>query len=127
MGVPLETSFERLNKKMGSEDLNLMSTAILVARETGGNLTDIFTHLSENIRIRKRINDQIKTLTTQARWQGMIMSLLPIVFAFFVINTNKNFFDVMLESEVGRILLVWCVVSEIIGAVMLNRLSRVEV
>lgn len=127
MGVPLETSFERLNKKMDSEDLNLMSTAILVARETGGNLTDIFTHLSENIRIRKRINDQIKTLTTQARWQGIIMSVLPIIFAFFVINTNKQFFDVMLESEVGRILLVWCVISEVIGAAMLNRLSRVEV
>ena len=127
MGVPLEESFERLNKKMDSEDLNFMTTAIMVARETGGNLTDIFAHLSENIRIRKKINDQIKTLTTQARWQGMIMSFLPIVFGVFILQTNRNFLDTMLESDIGRVLLVWCVISEIIGTVLLNRMSKIEI
>ncbi|MFC1675072.1 type II secretion system F family protein [Candidatus Omnitrophota bacterium] len=127
MGVSLEASFERLNKKIGSEDLNMMTTAIMVARETGGNLTDIFAHLSENIRIKKKINDQIKTLTTQARWQGMIMACLPIVFAFFITNINPEFFDIMLEVEIGRALLIGCVVLYAIGAFLLNRLSRVEV
>ncbi|MFC1805259.1 type II secretion system F family protein [Candidatus Omnitrophota bacterium] len=127
MGVPLETSFENLNQKMASDDLNMMTTAIMVARETGGNLTDIFNHLSENIRIKKRINDQIKTLTTQARWQGMIMSGLPVVFAVFITNINPTFFETMLETDLGRGLLVWCVVSEVIGAVLLNRLSKIEV
>ena len=127
MGVPLEVSFERLNKKMDSEDLNFMTTAIMVARETGGNLTDVFTHLSENIRIRKKINDQIMTLTTQARWQGMIMSVLPVIFGAFILKTNPQFLDTMLDSDIGRILLIWCVISEVIGAVMLNRMSKIEV
>lgn len=127
MGVPLEDSFERLNKKMYSDELNMMITAILVARETGGNLTTIFSHLSDSIRQRNKIMSQVQTLTTQARWQGVIMSILPIAFAMIVFKMNPHFFDIMLKSELGRMLLLWCVVSEVIGAVILNGMSKVDV
>lgn len=127
MGILLEDSFERLNKKMKLEDLNLLTTAILVARETGGSLTDIFIHLSDSIRNKNKIADQVKTLTTQARWQAVIMSFLPLVFAAFVFNINRNAFNIMWESDKGRLMLIWCVVSEIIGVFILRRLSRVEV
>jgi tight adherence protein B len=126
-GNPLEDAFEELNRTMQLEDLNLMTTAILVARETGGNLTNVFSKLASTIRQKKRIREQVKTLTTQARWQGVIMSCLPVIFAVMVFNMNRNFFNIMWESELGRILLVWCIVSEMAGAVMLNRFSRIEV
>jgi len=127
MGKHLEDSFEELNKRMGIEELNLITTAILVARETGGNLAGVFARLSNTIRQKKKISEQVTTLTTQARWQGVIMSGLPIIFAIFVFRMNPDFFNVMLESDLGRILLGWCVISEAIGAFMLMRLSKVEV
>ena len=127
MGVVLKESFENLNKKMGSEELNLITTAILVASETGGNLTEIFDHLSENIRQKNRIVDQLKTLTTQARLQGVILSALPIVFAMLIFKINPTFFNQMVQSDIGRLLLVWCVISEVIGATILNKLGRIEV
>lgn len=127
MGKSLEESFERLNKRMNLEDLNLITTAILVARETGGNLTEVFSHLADSIRQKNKIAQQVKTLTTQARWQGVIMSALPVVFAIVVFRMNPNFFNIMLESKIGKLLLLWCVISEIIGAFMLNRLSRIRV
>ncbi len=127
MGVPLPESFEHLNKKMQSEDLNLITTAILIAFETGGNLTDIFSHLNENIRKKNKVIDQLKTLTTQATLQAKILSALPILFAILIFNMNPNFFDEMLISNVGRLLLIWCVVSELIGAFALNRLSKIEI
>ena len=127
MGKKLEESFEALNKKMDFDDLNLMTTAILVARETGGNLTDVFSNLANTIRQKRRIADQVTTLTTQARWQGIIMSALPVVFAFFIFNLNPDYLTTMLNSNIGRMLLLWCVVSELIGAFLLNRLSRIDV
>jgi tight adherence protein B len=127
MGISFEESFERLNKKMDrEEDLNQMTTAILVARETGGNLTDVFGHLSDNIRQKNRVSEQVKTLTTQARLQGIIMSILPIAFAFFVFKVNPTFFDIMIKSDIGRGLLLWCLISEILGAAMLLKFSKVE-
>ncbi|MBL7081303.1 MAG: type II secretion system F family protein [Candidatus Omnitrophica bacterium] len=127
IGKALEESFEDLNQKMNSDDLNLMTTAILVARETGGNLTDVFSNLATTIRQKRRIVEQVKTLTTQARLQGIIMTALPILFAIFVYSQNPHFFDIMLNSDLGRMLLIWCVISEAIGAFMLNRLSRIEI
>lgn len=127
MGVSFEESFERLNKKMDSEDLNLMTTAILIARETGGNLTEVFNNLAENIRLKNKVMDQVKTLTTQARWQGVIMSLLPVVFGIVVYKINPTFFDIMWKSDIGRLLLLWCVVSEALGSFMLLKMSKVDV
>jgi tight adherence protein B len=79
------------------------------------------------MRLRNKINQQVQTLTIQARWQGLIMSMLPILFGVFIFKINPGFFDVMTQSDVGRMLLIWCVISEVIGAVLINRLSRVEV
>ena len=127
MGITMEESFERMNKKMDSADLNFMSTAILVAHETGGDLPKILTNLADTIRERRIVLDEVKTLTTQARWQGVIMSILPIVFTIFVYNMNPHHFDIMLNNNLGRIALALCVVLEIVGAVALNRLSRIDV
>lgn len=127
MGIPFQESFERLNKKMESDDLSLITTAVLIAFETGGNLTDIFTHLSENIRQKNRVMDQLKTLTVQATLQAKILSGLPVLFAILIFKLNPNFFDQMLASGTGRLLLVWCVISEVLGAMALNRLSHIEV
>jgi tight adherence protein B len=127
MGVPLPESFERLNKKMESDDLNLITTAILIAFETGGNLTDIFTHLNENIRQKNRVMEQLKTLTTQATLQAKILTGLPVMFAILIFKMNPTFFSQMISTNVGRFLLVWCVISEIIGGFILNRLSHLEV
>ena len=127
MGVPLNESFERLNKKMESDDLNLITTAILIAFETGGNLTEIFSHLHENIRKKNRVSGQLKTLTTQATLQGKILTALPVMFAILIFKMNPGFFDQMLSSAMGRFLLIWCVISEVLGALMLKRLSHIEV
>lgn len=127
MGKSMEESFERLNKKMDIEDLNMMTTAILVARETGGNLAQVFSHLADTIRQKHRIVNQVKTLTTQARWQSVILSFLPIIFAIFIYRINPDYFTVMINDNIGRLLLIWCVISWILGAYLLNRLGKIDV
>lgn len=127
MGIKIEDSFEQLNKRMPSEDLNLITTAILIARDTGGNLTVIFENLANTIRAKSKIADQIKTLTTQGRWQGIIMSFLPIGFAAFIFKANPEYIEIMLSSQVGRALLIYAVISQIIGIFLINKLTKVEV
>jgi tight adherence protein B len=127
MGNALETSFDRLNQKMDLEDLNMMTTAFLVARETGGNLAEVFTHLSDTVRQKHKINDQIKTLTTQARWQGWILSFLPFVFASIILKFNPDYFQVLIDDKMGRLLLVWCVISWLIGSTIMTRISKIDI
>jgi tight adherence protein B len=127
MGIALEESFENLNKRMPSDELNLLTTAILVARETGGDITLLFARLIGTIRAKIKINDSVKTLSLQGRIQGIVMSMLPIVFAIMVVSFQPNYFDIMLSSPTGRGLLIYAVFSEAMGIFMIRMFSKVNI
>lgn len=127
MGITLEESFENLNRRMPSEELNLLTTAILVARETGGDITQLFDRLVGTIRVKIRLNDSVKTLSLQGKIQGMVMSFLPIAFAMLVISFQPNYFDIMMSSATGRALLVYAVISEVLGMFMIRMFSKVNI
>ncbi len=124
MGVSLEESFAHLYERMPSTALHQMITAILLARETGGNLPLIFTRIVNAIREDKKIKQNVDNLTLQGKIQGIVMSLLPIGFAAIVMTTNKNFFQQMLNTDIGRNLLTYAAISECIGAFLIWHISR---
>ena len=123
MGVSLEEALNHLYSRMPLSAVQQMITAILLARETGGNLPVIFTRIVTNIRETKKIQQNLASLTIQGKLQGVVMSLLPIGFAFVVYSTNKQIFDHMLHSDVGRAMLMYAVVSEAIGAFLIWKIS----
>lgn len=127
MGIALEESFENLNKRMPSEELNLLTTAILVARETGGDITLLFGRLIATIRAKIKLGDSVKTLSMQGKIQGIVMSGLPIGFAILVVSFNPNYFDIMLSSPLGRGLMVYAVISELVGMYMIRMFSKVNI
>ena len=127
MGISLEESFDSLNRRMPSEELNLLTTAILVARETGGDITQLFSRLIGTIRAKVKLNDSVKTLSMQGKIQGVVMSFLPIGFALLVISFNPNYFDIMFSSPLGRGLMVYAVISEAVGMYLIRIFSRVNV
>jgi tight adherence protein B len=78
VGMSFDDALSSLEKRIGSDDLTLVTTAIDIARRTGGNLTEIFDSISETIRARMRIERKVRTLTAQGRLQGLIVSLMPL-------------------------------------------------
>jgi len=127
LGQTLEEALQGLNQRMASEELNLIVTAILVARETGGDITHIISQLIETIRERKKLYEKVKTLTMLGKLQGYLMSLLPVGFALFVRTVTPNYFEILLEDATGQGLLVLAAALWVVGIVLLFRLSRVEV
>lgn len=127
MGVSLDESLERLNKRIKSEELNLVITAVDIARETGGNLTEPFEQLMFAMRERDKLIGKVKTLTLQAKLQGVIMSMMPIIFGVVVYYMNPGFLTIMLNNPVGQLLLAIAGALEIIGAFLLWKFSQVEV
>ncbi|MFH0876844.1 MAG: type II secretion system F family protein [Candidatus Omnitrophota bacterium] len=127
MGIALEESFENLNRRMPSEELNLLTTAILVARETGGDITQLFDKLVGTIRAKVKLNDNVKTLSMQGKIQGFVMSFLPIAFAILVISFQPDYFDIMLSHPTGRLMIVYAVVSELVGMYMIRMFSKVNI
>ncbi|MDD4953389.1 MAG: type II secretion system F family protein [Candidatus Omnitrophica bacterium] len=126
MGVPLEESLVHLNERIGSEELGLVINSILVARETGGDLTKVLSRLTTTIRDNRKLTDSIKTLTMQGKMQGIIMSFLPFGFIWWVVTFNREHFDIMLNTEKGRMLLFVAVVLQIIGMFLIKKFSTIK-
>jgi tight adherence protein B len=123
MGVSLEEALNHLYNRMQSPALQQMITSILLARETGGNLPVIFNRIVNNIRESRKIQQNLDTLTVQGKIEGVVMSILPVAFAFLLYSSNRKIFDNMLTSELGRTLLIYAVISETIGAFMIWKIS----
>lgn len=127
MGVPIEDCLAKLKGRIGSEDLDMIVTAVLVAKETGGNLITIFSNLVVSIRERNRILGRVKALCVQGKLQGRIMMALPIIFAYGVYKFDPNFFTTLLNDPLGKMLLGYAVVSELLGIFFIQRLSKIEI
>lgn len=126
MGIPLEKSLHNLKERMKMEELTLVVNSILVAREAGGDLTKVFTRLSVTIRDNRKLKDSIKTLTLQGRLQGIIMSILPFGFIAWVLVFNRQHFDIMLNTQTGRILLFVAAGLQIVGMFLIHKFSIIK-
>lgn len=124
MGVNLEEALGHLRRRVPSDDLMLFITAVLVSRETGGDVTSVFRRLVETLRERKKIKERIMTLTFMARLQGIIMGMLPFVFGLLVYNMDHAYFNFFLSDPTGRIMLIAIVVLQCIGGLLFLRFSR---
>ena len=124
MGVALEESLNRLYQRMPSPGLQQMITAILLARETGGNLPLIFSRIITSMRERKKIEQNLQTLTIQGRIQAAVMTGLPVFFVFGVSASNPHFFDSMLNTPDGQRLMVICLVLWVLGALSIMKISK---
>jgi len=127
MGVPLEESLKHFDQRVNSEEFRLIVNSILIARETGGDLTKVLSRLSTTVRDSHKLKDSIRTLTLQGRIQGVIMSFLPIVFTWWVLTFNKSHFDIMLHSERGRMLLLVAVFLQIVGMILIKKFSTIKI
>ena len=127
MGVSFEESLEHLKERMPAEELTLIVSSILVARETGGDLTKVFSRLTVTIRDNNKLKENIKTLTLQGRLQAAIMSILPFCFVGWVLTVNKHHFDIMLQSDTGRFLLILAVVLQVVGMFLIRKFSIIKV
>jgi tight adherence protein B len=101
IGIPLNQAMANMLRRIKSDDLDLVVTAINVQREVGGNLAEILDVISFTIRERVRIKGEIRTLTAQGRYSGYVISLLPIGLALVLFCVNKPYVSRLFTSG-------WC-------------------
>ena len=91
LGVPMETALDNLLRRIPSDDLDFVVTAINVQREVGGNLSEILDSISFTIRERVRIKGEIRVLTAQVRASGTLLSLVPLVLTLILWFLNRDY------------------------------------
>lgn len=127
MGASLEGALEQMNKRVGSADFDLVVTAVLIQREVGGNLAQILDTISDTINERIRMKREINALTAQGRFSAWVLIALPIFMAVFCWTFNHDQMMLFVTEEMGRYAVVFAVIMEILGYIVIQRIIDIEI
>lgn len=127
LGMTAEEALKNMGRRLESDDIDLMITAILIQRQSGGNLAEILENIAETLRERVRIKGEIKTLTAQGRISGWIVGLLPLVLFAIMLVISPGYMEVFFESRTGLFLLVGGVVSQLFGVMVIKKIVDIDI
>ena len=127
LGVAMEDALGHLHERMPGEDLDILITSIMISREVGGNLAEIFDTIADTIRDRHRLQGKISSLTAQGKLQGAIIGLLPVMIALFLHASNPELLRPMYTDWVGIAMLGAIVVMEAIGVLMIWKIVSIKI
>ena len=127
IGMSFEDALESLSQRVGSDDLTLVTTAILISRKTGGNVTEIFDKISETIRGRQRIERKVKSLTAQGRMQGIVVSAMPAFLGLVMTLIKPKMMIPFLTSATGVLAVLAMCALITVGWLMIRKIVKIDI
>lgn len=127
LGLDMRDSLHHLVQRNPAHfDLRLFASAVLLQRETGGNLIEILEHLSNTIRERLIFENKVEALTAEVRMSAAILTALPFVVGGIILALRPGYMTPLFETAPGRSMLLFAAVLMTAGVLAIRRLSRVE-
>ncbi|PLX81857.1 MAG: pilus assembly protein TadB [Desulfuromonas sp.] len=127
MGLSLQEALANLTGRMKSRDLRFFAIAILIQRESGGNIAEIFDNLSRIIRERIQFRRQVKALTAEGKLSGIILVLLPIVMFLYIYLINYDYISLLWRDPLGLYMIGLAVILQIVGVIFIRRIVKIEI
>jgi tight adherence protein B len=127
LGLSMEEALSNMVRRIKSDDLDLMVTAIGVQQQVGGNLAEVLDTIAFTIRERVRIKGEIRTLTAQGRYSGYLVAFLPIAIAVTLNFINPEFMQPLFTQLIGQILLVVGGIMMLIGFFAIKKITDIKV
>lgn len=127
LGISEEDALKNLHNRVESEDFTLIMNAILIQKDIGGNLSEILDNISETIRERQKIKNELKTLIAQGKMSGAILSLLPVFLGLTIFLLNREYIMLLFTTATGLVMLGFAFVSELIGLFMIRKIINIDI
>ncbi|HKN83165.1 MAG TPA: type II secretion system F family protein [Pyrinomonadaceae bacterium] len=127
LGLSLKLALENLVQRVPLLDLRMCVTAVLIQRETGGNLSELLEKVAHTIRERFRIMEDLKTMTLSSRWSAWLLCGLPIFLAVYVTLMNPGYMDVMWKDPRGHWLLAIAAIMQVLGVLMVQKIMKIRI
>jgi tight adherence protein B len=126
-GLPLKDALNNLAVRMPLLDVRFFATAVLIQRETGGNLSEILDNLAYVVRERFKILRQVRVYTAHGRMTGYVLLGLPAALAVALMFINPEHMNLLFTERMGRLMLMGTVVMQTIGYVWIRKIVTIEV
>jgi tight adherence protein B len=127
LGIDVRSALLSLQSRVDSMDLKMFVTAVLVQRESGGNLGEVLANISDIMRERFALEGELETLTAESRLSARILAALPVLVFLGMFALNPSFMRPMLQQPAGQAMLILALVSVGLGYLVMVRISDIDV
>lgn len=127
LGMNTEDALRQMNERIASDDVDMVITAILIQRQSGGNLAEVLESVVETIRDRERIQGEIRTLTSSQRFTGWVLSVWPLCLALMFFAINPGIMSLMWETGAGRVLMGIWIALNVMGVFTIRRILDIDI
>ena len=127
IGSSIDKAFIDLSERCDSYDLDLVVTAVLVQRASGGNLAEILSNVAETMRERVRIRNEIVTLTAQQKLTGIVIGLMPVGVGLLFLVVSPEYISPLFTETIGKVMLGAAIVLESVGIMIIQRILDIDV
>lgn len=127
LGKPLDEALNGLTKRIPNLDLKFFATAIILQRQTGGDLAEILDKIGHLVRERFKIWGQVQALTGEGRLSGVVLLALPPALFAVVYRMNPDYLMLLFTDPLGKKMLVAGIVSQLFGALMIRKIVNIRV
>lgn len=127
LGIPLDEALLSMTERVPNLDLKFFSTAIILQRQTGGDLAEILDKIGYLVRERFKIFGQIQALTGEGRLSGIVLLALPPVLFLAVYRLNPDYMMMLFTDPMGQQMLAGAAVLQVLGALMIRKIINIKV
>ena len=127
IGVPVEKAFQNFADRMNNEDIDMFVTAVVVLRETGGNLAETFDTIVHTIRERIKLENKIVAMTTQGVMQGTIVTMMPFALMLLLSLIDPSHMKPLFTTVPGYVMLALMLVLQAIGGLMIKKIVTIKI
>jgi tight adherence protein B len=127
LGISVEEAFQNLSKRIGSEDVNMFVTSVVILKETGGNLAETFETIVGVIRERIKVEKKISAMMRQNLAQGAIVASMPFALMAMFYFSDEGFLLPMFTEPLGWVLLAVAFVFWVLGVIMIYKVVQIKV
>ena len=127
LGIPLENALEGMTDRVPNLDLRFFATAVILQRQTGGDLAEILDKIGSLIRERFKIWGQVQALTGEGRMSGVVLLALPPLLFLAVYRLNRDYVMMLFTDEMGKKMLLGAVVMQLLGALVIRKIVNIKV
>jgi tight adherence protein B len=126
-GMPVRDALINLTERVPSVDVKFFVTAVMLQRETGGNLAEILDNLSYVIRERFKIQRQVRVYTAQGRLTMALLMGMPPIIVVVMMSLNPAFIQPLFSDPIGHTLVVGGITLQTVGYFVIRKIIRIQV
>ena len=127
LGIKIEEALKDMASRVDLLDVRFFVTAVLIQRQTGGDLAEVLDKISGVIRGRIELFGEVKTLTAEGRLSGWTLLALPVLVFIALQFLNPAYAEVLLYDRTGRMMLITAIVMQLMGMAMINKIVNIKV